>query len=94
MNTKKPLEQIIEDEQSLRFLEVVGYLHQFADSFHAELEELLVAFSDMILEPYTPISRGFDADLQTIIRLDSLIQGRDTKEEFIKFIKSRQGNQD
>lgn len=93
MSSKKPLEQIIEDEKSLQLLEFISYYFQYAENVRTELEELTIKLRDIIIEPYT-CNGGYDADYKLICRLDRVILGKDTKEDLVEFIKKRQDKHD
>lgn len=85
----KPLEQIIENEKTLRLLEVVGYYFRYAENARIELDELTNKFRDIVLEPYR-CNGNFEDEYEIIRRIDSVLLGRSTKENLIEFIRNRQ----
>ncbi|MBT2286838.1 hypothetical protein J7E78_25265 [Paenibacillus polymyxa] len=87
MSTKKPLEQIIEDETALMFLEMAGEFNQYTENTRTKLNHLI----KMVFRQYR---FGGDANYDLVRRLDRVIQGWETTEELIEFIKNRQDKQD
>ncbi|MDO7908702.1 hypothetical protein Q5741_20145 [Paenibacillus sp. JX-17] len=87
MSTKKPLEQIIEDETALKFLEMAGEFNQYTENTRTKLNHLI----KMVFGQYR---FGGDANYDLVRRLDRVIQGWETTEELIGFIKNRQDKQD
>ncbi|PIH57516.1 hypothetical protein [Paenibacillus sp. LK1] len=87
MSTKKPLEQIIEDETALMCLEMAGEFNQYTENTRKKLNHLI----KMVFGQYR---FGGDANYELVRRIDRVIQGWETTEEFIEFIKNREDKQD
>lgn len=87
MSTKKPLEQIIEDETALMFLEMAGEFNQYTENTRTKLNYLI----KMVFGQYR--FEG-DANYELVRKLDRVIQGWETTEELIEFIRNRQDKQD
>ncbi|MEK3674863.1 hypothetical protein [Paenibacillus sp. FSL R10-2771] len=87
MSSRKPLEQIIENETALMFLEVAGEFNQYTENTRTKLNHLM----QMVFGQYR---FGGDANYELVRRLDRVIQGWETTEELIEFIKNCQDKQD
>ncbi|CAM3248282.1 hypothetical protein HP548_05520 [Paenibacillus taichungensis] len=87
MSTKKPLEQIIEDKTALMCLKMAGDFNQYTENTRTKLNHLI----KMVFGQYR---FGGDANYELVRRLDRVIQGWETTEELIEFIKNREDKQD